>query len=70
MTNLPADSALGMTISDGWTIDNYLSADIFQAITGQPHPARPTAQTEERALPEAIERMLAERAKRQREERA
>jgi hypothetical protein len=69
VTNLPPDSALGMTISDGWTIGDYLFADVFQAITGQPHPARPKPEADEPALPAAIERVLAERAKRQREER-
>lgn len=39
---LPADSltmrALG---GDGWSLQDYLLADLFQAMAGVPHPSRP-----------------------------
>ncbi len=39
---LPPDSATAVvTGGSGWTIDNYLGAHIFQALTGEPHPGLP-----------------------------
>lgn len=65
---LPADSAYASTITQGWTLGHYLVADVFSALVHEPHPARPKADTEERALPPAIEAALAERAARKRQE--
>lgn len=48
MHNLPPDSALGRRLvaaqnedAAGWDLHAYLLADIFAAVTGEAHPARP-----------------------------
>ncbi|MFI6368927.1 hypothetical protein ACIBG0_40150 [Nocardia sp. NPDC050630] len=41
---LPNDAELVMLVHDGhprWSDEAYLLADVFQAWTGKPHPARP-----------------------------
>ena len=39
---LPPDSAIAIaTGGSGWLLSDYLLAHIFQATTGQPHPALP-----------------------------
>ncbi len=47
--HLPADSALlrlGMPpTAHGWGVSEFLLADVFQALTGKAHQARPTATT-------------------------
>lgn len=54
---LPPDSAtVAATGGDGWTVGDYLIADIWQSLTGQPHPADPRAKRErERRAAEARE---------------
>lgn len=42
--NLPPESATARRLNlrpDGWTVDTYVLADVFHALTGKPHPARP-----------------------------
>ena len=40
--HLPIDSALAMaTGSTGWTLPDYLLADLFYATAGHPHPGLP-----------------------------
>lgn len=63
--HLPADSALASVIGSGWTVRDFLLADIFQAITGEVHYARPQAEAEQPALPPAIEAALRRRAQRE-----
>ncbi|CAM3624598.1 hypothetical protein GCM10009799_05930 [Nocardiopsis rhodophaea] len=65
--HLPTDSATYRALGgDGWTLGNYLQADLVHAMTGQPHPADPRvkqAEDEKRArLAEAQRR--AEKRKR------
>lgn len=41
---LPADSAFHVALTgDGWTLEHYLLAHIFQALAGISHPALPTS---------------------------
>ncbi|WP_063045431.1 hypothetical protein [Nocardia rhamnosiphila] len=45
---LPHDAELVMLVHDGhprWSDEAYLLADLFQAWTGKPHPARPQPRT-------------------------
>lgn len=40
---LPTDSAFHVSLTgNGWTLEHYLLAHIFQAFAGIPHPALPT----------------------------
>lgn len=41
--HLPPQSALGQALGldTGWTVGDYLLADVFKALTGKNHPARP-----------------------------
>jgi hypothetical protein len=57
ITHLPPDSATATaTGGDGWTVGDYLIADIWQSLTGQSHPADPRARRErERRAAEARE---------------
>lgn len=42
LRNLPPDSATHIALGgSGWTLDNYLVASLWTAITGAPHPALP-----------------------------
>lgn len=44
-SRLPADSNVVRAITKtqpGWDVQAYLLADLFAALTGKPHPARPT----------------------------
>ncbi|MFF4779407.1 hypothetical protein ACFY05_41990 [Microtetraspora fusca] len=44
LRHLPADSATARAVGhSGWTTSDYLISDLWQALTGKPHPARPQA---------------------------
>jgi hypothetical protein len=38
---LPVDSSVAMLNGPGWTVGDYLLADVFLALTGESHPADP-----------------------------
>jgi len=51
--HLPADSALARLQNDGhtaWTLHDFLVSDVFQALTGKVHPARPKPQAKRPAM--------------------
>ncbi|WP_424936669.1 MULTISPECIES: hypothetical protein [Bacteria] len=45
--HLPPDAALRrLSLPDsaaGWDVNSFLLADVFHALTGKPHPAKPSA---------------------------
>jgi hypothetical protein len=55
--HLPADSATHIELTgDGWTLEHYLLAHIFQANAGIPHPALPkTSESEDPIRQKKIE---------------
>ncbi len=57
---LPHDSALVIKGNNGprWGVTDYLLADVYQALTGRPHAARPKTKTQQRV---SAERRRAER---------
>lgn len=66
IANLPAGSAVWSALHNipyGWTLTDLLLADLFHAVSGEAHPARPTGKKSnaERA------KELAERLKAQKE---
>lgn len=42
---LPPESATTQSLEPvrGWSVTDYLIADVFHAVSGEPHPARPAA---------------------------
>lgn len=73
--HLPPDSATGRATGieqHGWTVGDYLLADVFNALTGKKHPARPKAsKSASRSVPtrqRAEKLAAARRRKRRREE--
>lgn len=45
IAHLPPDSATWAAhhgIPEGWALTDYLLADVYHALTGEEHPARPT----------------------------
>ncbi|TDC02597.1 hypothetical protein E1091_00355 [Micromonospora fluostatini] len=70
---LPAEAATLGTYGDpaaGWTRTHYLLTDVFHAVTGKPHPARPAPPSRRRDPAEIRRRdnLLHERARRRAEE--
>ncbi|MGI5493817.1 hypothetical protein [Microtetraspora malaysiensis] len=46
LKHLPADSATARAVGhSGWTTADYLISDVWHALTGEQHPARPQAVT-------------------------
>ncbi|WP_199489164.1 hypothetical protein [Micromonospora craniellae] len=70
---MPIDSATLATYEDphaGWTRTHYLLTDVFHALTGKPHPARPAPPSRRRDPVETKRRegLLQERARRREQE--
>lgn len=66
LTYLPADSATWAVRNDiphGWTLTDLLVTDLFQAFTGEVHPARPTGkeQAESERAKQLAAQLLAQR---------
>ena len=66
INNLPAGSATWAVQNDipyGWSLNDLLIADLFQAFTGEVHPARPTGKekAESERAKQLAERLLAQR---------
>jgi hypothetical protein len=57
--------ALGMTPAVGWGLEGYLLADVFHALTGSEHPARP--KKPKAVSPGVTARLLAQEARLARE---
>lgn len=72
--HLPPQSATGQALGldTGWTVGDYLLADVFQALTAKRHPARPRPQKQQARKTmtrrRAEQRAAAMRRKRAREE--
>lgn len=46
VTHLPPDSAVHKALGGpGWSVNDYLTADVFHANSGKPHPARPSGKS-------------------------
>lgn len=61
---LPPNSAVAVALGgSGWTLGDYLTASIWQAFTGQPHPAVPVTDKSEDPIRKAKFADAQERAK-------
>ncbi|WP_219820506.1 hypothetical protein [Pseudoclavibacter sp. RFBA6] len=47
--------------SEGWGVAEYLLADVYQAFSGQPHPARPTVNDAKTKHSDRVARLRAQR---------
>lgn len=68
--NLPPGSACWSRVNEvpyGWTLTDFLLADIFHAFAGEPHPSRPKPNPEHEAK-EKIGLLLAQRERLTKEE--
>lgn len=69
VTHLPPGSAVWATESDldyGWTLTDILLSDVFHALAGEAHPARPKPQKAAQKQQDGnsmIERLKAQRAR-------
>lgn len=66
--HLPPECACHRVLgSDGWTLANYLQADLVHATTGEPHPADPRVRRAEEHKREQLDaaRLRAEQRRRE-----
>jgi hypothetical protein len=60
--NMPADSSVWAVLNGverGWTLTDFLLADVFHALSGAPHPSRP--KPKRKASEDVVSRLLAQR---------
>lgn len=63
MAHLPLGSAVytATGTEEGWTLTDYLLADVFHALAGEAHPARP--KEKKRARGDVVARLMTQRAR-------
>lgn len=69
-SQLPPGSAIWALengIPSGYTLQDFVLMDVFQVLTGEPHPARPEPATSGAPSPEEKARSLVEQLRAQRE---
>lgn len=69
--HLPPDSAVAVALGQpGWTVADYLIADLFHATGGKRHPSRPTGSTAQIADPVRERKLRSARARARARQRA
>lgn len=68
VAHLPPDSATWAVLNGvehGWTLTDFLLADVFHALTGEPHPSRPSTAKAQKASRDSakVAALLAQRAR-------
>lgn len=66
VTHLPPGSAVWSTETDldyGWTLTDILLTDLFHALTGETHPARPKPKKAQKDATSMLEKLKAQRAR-------